>query len=188
MTLRFDYFGYHDKGKRTADYKFDFADNTYPVGARLDSSLDIDLYVVNLSYNFIRTERARFGVGFGVHAADIKLEVSGKAYVANLKTDLGSGNEELLAPLPNLYVMGAYSFTDRFLVRAGGGGMSLNYGDWEGSLYFANAFVEYWPFRYAGLGAGYRYISVDVTYEPGHKKETYDVDLPGPVFYVTVGF
>ncbi len=64
----------------------------------------------------------------------------------------------------------------------------LNYGDWEGSLYFANAFVEYWPFRYAGLGAGYRYISVDVTYEPGHKKETYDVDLPGPVFYVTVGF
>jgi len=188
LTLRLDYYGYHDKGKRSADYEFDFAGNTYPVGARLDTSLDIDLYVVNLSYNFIRTERARFGVGFGVHAADIKLEVSGKAYAGNLKTDLGSGNEELLAPLPNFYVMGAYCLTDRLLVRAGGGGMSLNYGDWEGTLYFGSAFVEYWPFRYAGLGAGYRYLSADIDYDPGHKKETYDVDLPGPVFYITVGF
>ena len=123
-----------------------------------------------------------------MHAADIKLEVSGKVYAGNLKKDLGSGNEELLAPLPNVYVMGAYSFTDRLLVRAGGGGMSLNYGDWEGTLYFANAFVEYWPLRYAGLGAGYRYLSADVDYKPGHKKETYDVELPGPVFYITVGF
>lgn len=188
LTLRFDYFGYHDKGKRTADYTFDFDGNTYPVGARLDSSLDIDLYVVNLSYNFIRTERVKFGVGLGVHAADIKLEVSGKVYAGDLKQDLVSGNEELLAPLPNIYAMGAVSFTDRFLVRVGGGGMSLNYGDWEGTLYFANAFVEYWPFRYAGLGAGYRYLSADVDYKPGHKKETYDVELPGPVFYVTVGF
>ena len=28
LTLRIDYFGYHDKGKRTADYKFDFDGNT----------------------------------------------------------------------------------------------------------------------------------------------------------------
>jgi len=187
-TLRLDYFGYHDKGKRTADYEFDFDGITFPVGARLDSSIDIDLYVANLSYNFIRTERARFGVGVGVHVADFDLKVSGKVYAGNTERDKGIGDEELLAPLPNIYVMGAYSFTDRFLVRAGGGGMSLNSGDWDGSLYFVNAFVEYWPFRYAGIGTGYRYISVDIEYEPGHKKETYDVDLPGPVFYVTVSF
>ena len=188
LTLRLDYFGYHDKGKRTADYEFEFDDITYPVGARLDSNIDIDLYVANLSYNFIRTKRAKFGVGLGVHVADIDLKVSGKVYAGNVKSETGIGDEELLAPLPNIYVMAAYSFTDSLLVRAGGGGMSLNYGDWDGSLYFVSAFVEYWPVRYAGLGAGYRYISIDVEYEPGHKKETYDVELPGPVFYVTVGF
>jgi hypothetical protein len=123
-----------------------------------------------------------------VHVADLDVEISGQAYAGPLKTDLGTGEADLLAPLPNLYVTAAYAFTDRFMVRGGAGGMSLNYGDWSGSLYFYNVFIEYWPFRYAGLGAGYRYISVDIEYEPGHKKETYDVDLPGPVFYVTVGF
>ena len=60
--------------------------------------------------------------------------------------------------------------------------------DWDGSLWFVNAFLEYWPFKNAGIGAGCRYIDADVDYEPGHKKETYDFSLPGPVVYVAVGF
>lgn len=66
--------------------------------------------------------------------------------------------------------------------------MSMSYGDWDGSLYFANAFLEYWPFQYVELGAGYRYLAADVEYDPGHKKEEYDVALPGPMLYVTLGF
>ncbi len=64
----------------------------------------------------------------------------------------------------------------------------MKYGDWDGTLIFANAFLEYWPWQHVGFGAGYRYTAVDVDYEPGSKTETYDFDLPGPVFYVTAGF
>ena len=187
-TLRLDYFGYHDDGKATADFSFDFDDVNFPIGARLDSSLNLDLYVANFSYNFIHSERARLGVGLGVHAAYIDVKISGKVNVAGTEIDLGSGNSDLLAPLPNLYVTGAYSFTDRFLVRGGAGGMSLTYGDWDGSLWFVDAFFEYWPFRHAGIGAGYRYLDADVEYDPGQKKETYNFTLPGPVLYVTAGF
>jgi len=130
-TLRLDYFGYHDDGKATADYSFDFDDVTFPFAARLDSSLDLDVYVANLSYDFIHSERTRLGVGLGVHAADIDLKISGKVNLAGSEIDLGSVNADLLAPLPNLYVTGAYSFTDRLLVRGGAGGMSLSYGDWD---------------------------------------------------------
>ena len=186
-TLRLDYFGYHDDGKATSDGFF-FDDIDFIDGARIDSSLDLDLYVANFSYNFIHSERARLGVGLGVHLADIDIKVSGKADLAGTEIDLGSGNADLMAPLPNLYVMGAYAFTDKFVARGGAGGMSLTYGDWDGSLWFVNAFVEYWPFRNAGLGAGYRYLDADVDYDPGNKKETYDFTLPGPVLYVTVGF
>ena len=61
LTLRFDYFGYHDDASATADFSFDFDDDTFPENADLDSNLDLDLYVINLSYNFIRTDRASFG-------------------------------------------------------------------------------------------------------------------------------
>jgi hypothetical protein len=125
LTLRLDYFGYHDDANATADFEFDFDGINFPAGANLDSSLDLDIYVANLSYNFIRSDRARLGVGIGVHAADIDLEISGKANVGGTEIDLGSGDADLLAPLPNIYVMGAYSFTDRFLIRGGGGGDEL---------------------------------------------------------------
>ena len=185
LTLRFDYFGYHDDAKNVrADFSFDWDGETIPANADLDSNLDLDIYVINLSYNFIRTDRARLGGGVGVHLADVDLGISGSVN----GVVVASGDADVLAPLPNIYVNGAYAFTDQFLLRYGGGGMSLSYGDWDGSLLFANAFLEYWPWQHLGFGAGYRYVDVDLDYDPGHKKETYDFTLPGPVLYVTAGF
>jgi hypothetical protein len=187
-NLRFDYYGYHDHGNETADFSFDFEDVNIPVGAHVDSSLDLDAYVVNLAYDLIHTERVRLGVGAGVHAAVLDLKISGKITVAGNEMSLGQGEENFLAPLPNLYLSGAYGFSDSLILRFGGGWMSMKVGDFGGSLYFANAFLEYWPFQYAGIGAGYRYLKVDVDYKPGNIDQTYNVKLPGPLIYVTVGF
>lgn len=128
-NLRLEYFGYHDDSKTTADFDFEFEDLIVPVGARIDSSLDLDVYVANLAYHFIHSERARFGVGVGIHAADIDLEISAKVRVAGEETSLGEGTADLLAPVPNLYAYGAYAFTERFILRYGGGWMSLSYRD-----------------------------------------------------------
>ncbi len=187
-TLRLDYIGYHDDSKTTADFSFEFDDLIVPVGASIDSSLDLDIYVANLAYNFIHSERARFGVGLGVHAADIDLDISTKVIIAGEETTSGEAIADLIAPVPNLYAYGAYAFTERFIFRYGGGWLSLNYEDYEGSLIFASAFLEYWPFKYAGVGAGYRYLAADIEYDPGNKVEEYDVALPGPLLYVTFGF
>jgi hypothetical protein len=184
LTLRFDYFGFHDDANARADFPFDWDDDFFPVNADLDSNLDIDIYAINLSYNIIRSDRARFGVGVGVHLADVDLGITGTVN----GVVVASGSADVLAPLPNVYVTGAYAFTEEFLLIYGGGGLSLSYGDWDGSFYFLNAFLEYWPWKNFGFGAGYRYVDVDVDYDPGHKKETYDFTLPGPVFYVTAGF
>jgi hypothetical protein len=188
FTLRLDYFGYHDDAKARADSSFEFDDLIVPEGAHVDSSFDLDVIAVNLAYNFYHSARARFGVGVGVHAADIDLELSAKVLEDGKEVDLGEGNADLLAPVPNLYAYGAYAFTDRFLLRYGGGWLSMKYGDYDGSLIFGNAFFEYWPFQYAGFGAGYRYVHADIEYDPENKEEEYDVKLPGPLLYVTFGF
>lgn len=184
MTLRLDYFGYHDDATEVNEFRFEFDDIIFDVNAVLESSVDLDLYVANLSYNFIRTERARLGVGLGVHAADLDIEIKGTVN----GTPVGTGQADLLAPVPNFYVMGAYAFTDRLLIRGGGGGLSMTYGDYDGEFLFANAFLEYWSWRHVGFGAGYRYLDADIEYDPGHKKETYKFTLPGPVVYLTAGF
>ena len=184
LTLRFDYFGYHDDANATADFDFDWDGDTITVGASLDSNLDIDIYAINLSYNFIKSDRMRLGVGLGIHAADLDVGITGTLGAVVQ----ASGDAQVLAPLPNVYVTGAYAFTEKILARAGAGGFSLSYGDWDGSMYFISAFLEYWPWEHVGFGAGYRYMAVDVDYDPGHKTETYDFTLPGPLVYLAVGF
>lgn len=187
-TLRLEYFGRHEDSKATADFNFNFDDIIVPVGARIDTNWDLDVYVANLAYNFIHSERARFGVGIGVHAVDLDLKISAKVTVAEEETSFGEGNEDFLAPVPNLYAHGAYAFTDRFLLRFGGGWLSLKSGDFNGSLLVAHAFLEYWPFRYAGFGAGYRYTAIDIEIDDGEKEMEYNGRLPGPELYVTFGF
>jgi hypothetical protein len=187
-NLRLDYYGYHDDGKRRAGTSFNFGDLVVPLEARLDSSLDLDLYVANISFDVIHTEKARFGLGAGLHVADLDLDISASVAVGNMERSLGRSEENLTAPLPNVFVSGAYAITDTFILRYAGGWMSLSYDDWDGELWLGQAFLEYWPFQYVGIGAGYRYMSADVEYDSGDKKETYDVELPGPMVYLTVGF
>ena len=186
--LRFDYFGFHDDAETTADFSFDFEDVTIPVGARVNSSLDLDVYVFSLGYDLIHTERARFGLGVGFHATDFDLRISGTATVAGVEVPVGEGREDFFYPLPNVYAHGAYAIMDRLIFRFGGAWLSMSYSDYDGSLLSANASLEYWPFQYAGFGLGYNYIAVDVDYEPDNKKENYEVDLPGVVFFVKLGF
>lgn len=126
-----------------------------PIGVSIDSSIDLDIYALNLGYIFFHSERAGFGVGIGVHSADISLKIAAKGVVGDKGILLGEGGEDLIAPLPNLYAFGAYAFTERFLLRYDAGWLSMSHDEWEGSFVYANAFLEYWPFRYAGFGQGY---------------------------------
>ena len=187
-NMRLDYYGYHEDETRTADFEFNFEDLIVPVGARVDTSIDVDIYVANLSYDIVHSRNARFGLGIGAHVADLDLEISGKVTSNETEVPLGEGHEELLAPLPNLYATGSYAITDNFLFRCGGGWISLSYDDYDGELIFANAFLEYWPFRHAGFGLGYRYVEADIDYDSGKKVEKYDIQLPGPLAYVVFGF
>lgn len=105
-------------------------------------------------------------------------------YVVNL----GSAEEELLAPLPNIYFGGAYALQENLIFYYGGGWMSLTYGDYDGELYFARGTLEYWPFDHVGLGVGCAYTQADIEYVTNNKKERYNLKMPGPMIYLAVGF
>lgn len=188
LILNLDYFGYHQDATRKADFAFNYEDAVIDVGARVDSNLDMDVYVVNLGYAIVYTDRVRFGLGLGTHVADLSLKISGKVRVNGEEIDLGEGDEQVLAPAPDLYAFGAVALTDKLALRFSGGWMSLSYQDYSGSLVFANALLEYWPFKHVGIGGGYRYLHADIEYEPDDKKEEYDIEFPGPVVYLIVGF
>ena len=186
--LRLDYFGYHEDATKRSDIEFEFDDIDIPVGAIIDSKLDIDLYVVNLGYDIYQSDRANLSIGLGAHVADLNLEVSGEIRSGDTTVQLGEEDEDVLAPLPNLYLSGSYALKENLILNCDGGWMSLSYGDYDGDLVFARGTLEYWPFKHVGIGAGYIYTKADIDYDPGHKQETYDIKMPGPLAYLVIGF
>ena len=188
LNMNLDYFGYHSDATKRADSEFNFDDVIIPIGARVDTSLDMDVYVVNFGYDLVHTEQTRFGIGLGAHIADLSLDIKGKARVGDTEFPLGEGHEDVTAPAPNIHVYGAVGFTNNFIMRFDGGWMSLKYDDCSGRLFFADVLLEYWPLKYAGIGGGFRFLDVDLDYKTNKKKEEYDVTFPGPVVYITVGF
>lgn len=187
--LQLDYFGYHEDSTKKSDLQFDYDDVFIPVGATVDSNLDIDVYVANLGYDIYQSNNSRITLGLGAHIADLSMEISGEAQSAGgTPVNLGEGDEDILAPLPNIYLSGAYAINENLIVKCSGGWMSMSYGDYDGDLLFARGFLEYWPFKNVGFGAGYAYTKADIDYDPGYKKETYDIKMPGPVVYLAVGF
>ena len=187
-NLHFDYYGYHDEALKSAQRNFEFGDVSFPVGASVTTGLDIDLYVLNLSYNIFHTEKSRFGLGLGVHGINFDMKMSGKAFIGSVERSTGDAQEDFIAPIPNIWAHGAYAFTDRILIRYGAGWISAGYDEYDGELLLAQAALEYWPFKNAGIGAGYHYITADIERDGGDRKQRYDVDLSGFIFYLTMGF
>jgi hypothetical protein len=163
--LRLDYFNYDDANDETVSRIIEVDDLVVPLNGKVDSSLDIDLYIANLSYDLYSSERAKFGVGIGAHVVDFDLEIKGKD---NNGTDLGEASEDYTVPIPNLFVGGLYALRNDLLFNYGAGWMSMSYGDYDGELIFARGALE--------------------DRDTGKKKENYDVEMPGPIFYMTVGF
>ena len=186
--LRYEYYHYDDRGSDTSEVDFEFDDVIVNVGTQFQSKLDFELYVLNLSYDFYRTDRSYFGIGVGAHVIDFKLEVSTVVNAGGSIIESASEDEDITAPLPNLFAGGAYAIKDNLIIRYGAGWMSMSYDDYEGDLVFAQGSIEYYPLKNFGMGVGYGFRNVDVEYETDNKKETYDVELPGPMIFLTTRF
>ena len=66
--------------------------------------------------------------------------------------------------------------------------LSLNYDEYDGTLFSARGAVEWRPWKHVGLGAAYQYIEVELDVDKSNKQEYYDFEFYGPVLFLTVGF
>ncbi len=190
FSLNSGYFGYHESGKNRSPFDYDFGDITIPVNAITDSEVNLDVYYVNLGYAVYSAENTEVGLGIGVHAADFSLQI--EAAIESVgplpPVSIGQETEDILAPLPNLYLFASRAIKENILLHLNGGWMSLSYDDYDGDLFFVRALLDYRIKKHFGIGGGYSYYDFNVDYDPGNKVETYDVKFHGPMVYLILGF
>ena len=186
------YTSFDADGLQTASESGNFDDLEWEIGARLATDFELRLYIADLTWDFLKTERSHLGLGVGVHAADLNLEllleVTGSVDDESGEVEVRSEQASVLAPLPNLSLAGGHSIGDKLYLSGQLGYMSLSYDKYDGELLSARGQVEWRPRKNFGLGFAYQYVDIDITVEEELATELYDFRFYGPILFLSVGF
>lgn len=181
-------------GNGEAGFDFNFDGKPYIAGATVDTQFDMDTYLVDVNYSFVRSDKWELSVGGGLHAFDfdvamkstITLEGDGEG--ESIVEETAKTNADVLAPLPNLRGGATYLISPRWEVNASVGWLSLEIDNIDGSYTYLDVGTEYRFTDRFGIGASYQYSKVDVTSTNNDSVDKFDVKFSGPSIYLSYGF
>ncbi len=188
------YTNFDSDGNATVDESGNYDGIEWDVNATLESTLDLDLYIVDLTWDFINNGRTHVGVGFGLHIADLSSSIDASASLdvdgnPIAPVELGASSTDVTAPLPNVLLRAGHRFGDSFYIGARVGYFALKVDDIDGELWTGWATAEWRPGGgNFGVGLGYQYMNINVEQEKSRVVEEYDFTGDGPILFVSVGF
>ena len=186
------YSSFSTDGRETASESGNFGDIEWEADATLSSDYDLDLYIWNLNWNFVNTERTNFGVAAGLHIADISMAIAFEATAIingqEVVVDSGSESTSLTAPLPNIGLQIGHRFGENLYLSGRAGYFTLKVDDVDGELVTAQAGLEWRPAKHFGVGIGYQYLTIDFDEKESDRKNTLEIDSHGPVLFLALGF
>lgn len=169
-----------------------FGEIEFDAGASLTSNLDVDVFITDINYNFLRTNRGLLGAGIGFHVTSVDFGLLAAVDVATeggqFEQSVQSQTVDVLAPLPTLSITGGYRIFDKVYASADVGYLSLNVDKYDGGIFSVRTQVEWRPWEHVGIGAGYQFIDLDLDVDRGRVEERYDLELVGPKVFLSFGF
>jgi hypothetical protein len=190
--LSLNYSSFSGDGFNSAGDSGNFNGLEWAVGATLDSQFDMDLLIADVTWDFIKTDKAHLGVGLGLHATQLDFDITAEVF-ADIGgiiggTEFRTKQASVLAPLPNVTLTGGAMLGESVYIGATLGWFSLSYDKYDGELLSVRASIEWRPWRNFGLGAAYQFVDIDVTADEENRTELYDLVFKGPVLFLSFGF
>jgi len=165
--LGFGYYGFRRDASRTLDEEIEIGDEVFPVGAQVNSELNLDFYTIEYLYSYFQGEKWELSAGLGAYWIDFAFSASGKLAIGESEFDEFFESTDFNGPLPYLKLVFEYYFTPKWLAIIKGSYFQLDVGDIDGKLLNLGANLEYLFTKTFGLGVGYDGFRVDVTATDG---------------------
>lgn len=135
--------------------KLDFNGETFVLGSRVESEVDINIYEAGLSWFLLKMDssavRVQFGPEVAVKYVDARVELKSNAFGLNESESFG-------APVPTVGVRGKLGLADWLGVAGRIGFMECD----SSSFMDVDAQLEVSPLPLFGLFAGYRYLDINI--------------------------
>jgi hypothetical protein len=175
-------------GKVSAKRDFTYDGVEFEAGARLDTNLDADTYMIEALYSVYKSDRAQIMLGAGLHLIDFSVSLDAKVAVGDLEASGSRSSSDILAPLPNLRLQGFYALSSKWALTATVGWLSLNYEDYDGSFSYVHARTTYRLTERFGAAIGYQYVDMELTHDRQRGEAGFDIQFTGPAAYLAYSF
>lgn len=183
-TLRGGYLRLSRGAEIQLQRQIQWGDEVFNVDVGVESAIELTLVPVSYRFSVVKSDRVDLGLSAGVFAAF--LEASLDAPSVSIQE-----SESLDAPLPVLGADLDVALAPGLFLLAGAELFSLSIEDVDGTWSEFRGGLEYFPLRNVGIGAVYRYVSIEVdgtgALDPGAGTEIFvDYDLHGPQLFITL--
>jgi hypothetical protein len=175
-------FQYSRDATRQIDRTIEFGDSEYPVSTVVNTSADVTIFKAAYTFEFLRRERAFFGVTAGLYTASSRTRLNAPEIGVDSSNDIQ-------APLPVIGVRGAFDIGERVALRGSVEWFGITTNKASGRLTDANIGVDYSFTERIALGLAYDNMSMDVTAVSDRGFETrLDWVYEGPMLYLKLNF
>ena len=171
-----------------AEKEFEYDGVVFEAGAKIDTELRIDTYMLEALYSVYKTDRAEILLGGGLHMFDFGAELKAKVFVGDQERTGKQASDDILAPLPNLRAQGFYAITPKWAVSGAVGWLSADYEDYSGAFTYVHVRTMYRLTEHFGMGVGYQHVDVDLTVDGSDVESGFDIQFSGPTAYLAYSF
>lgn len=188
-ALSYSWYRISSQGNKTLTKEFEWLDEdgnqiTIPVGAKVDSSIDYNIFKVGYLWSFHHTDKVELALGAGLHLT---------RFAVGLRADTTSSGGEVqdvavTVPLPVISLALNYAVTPKFHWSIKSEAFALNYEDWNGIYTDVTLTMEYRTFENVGLGIGLGSNSLKVTEDTSEHKFIFDNRITGALIYAAAYF
>ena len=165
--LGFGYYGFNRDASITLDEAIEIGDEVFPIGAQVNSELNLDFYTIDYLYSFYQGEKWEISGLIGAYWINFEFSAAGKLAIGETEFDEFFESTDFNGPLPHIGLAFEYYITPKWLAIVKGGYFQLNVADIDGKLLNLGAKLEYQFTRTFGLGVGYDSFRIDVTGDDG---------------------
>jgi hypothetical protein len=155
---------FESDGQRSKTLEEDIEWGEYVFGADTGVAAGLDFRLIRTFFgrNFDSADHHDFGIGIGIHYLEIGAFIEGLAIVNGEQAGFRRESVKAAAPLPNIGAWYVRSLSERWALRARYDWLSVDVGDYDGTLINASAGISYSFSSHFGLGLSYNLFRLDV--------------------------
>ena len=172
-------------GDAVLEEDVEWEDVIFKEGTFAKGGVDLDVVRAFFGRELNLGPQHELGVGLGLHWMNLDTFLEGEIIIDDNTTDFHSASASTDFPLPNLGIWYMYSWSPKWMVQARADWLSATIGDYSGSLWDAQAGINYQAFKNVGFGLYYNSFLLDLDIDKSDWHGRADLKQNGPLFTVT---